>query len=131
MAKYVEEQSNSHNTITNGTEIVGDINSNGDIRLDGSLKGGLYVKGKVVIGQTGVVEGTINCKNSDIFGKVDGKIKVSELLALKSTANVKGDILTGKLSIEPGCKFTGTCAMDGTAEKDKAPKIEEAHIKTA
>jgi cytoskeletal protein CcmA (bactofilin family) len=129
MSKYVEEQPNSHNTITNGTEITGDINSNGDLRLDGLLKGSLFAKGKVVIGQTGTVEGTINCKNSDIFGKVEGKIKVTELLALKSTSNVKGDIVTNKLSIEPGCKFTGTCAMDNPEEK--AAKIDNTPIKTA
>ncbi|MDR0713056.1 MAG: polymer-forming cytoskeletal protein [Bacteroidales bacterium] len=128
MAKYIEEQPNLHNTITNGTEIVGDINSNGDIRLDGSLKGNLTVKGKVVIGPTGTMEGTVVCKNSDIFGKMEGKLKVSELLALKSSANVKGDIVANKLSIEPGCKFTGTCVMDSPAEKQE--KVETP-IKTA
>ena len=112
MAKYVELEQNSHNTITNGTEITGDINSNGDVRLDGFLKGNLKTKGKVVIGSTGKVAGTINCKNSDVFGLVEGKVYVTELLSLKSTAVVKGDIITSKLAIEPGCKFTGTCSMD-------------------
>ncbi|MDR2040441.1 MAG: polymer-forming cytoskeletal protein [Bacteroidales bacterium] len=127
MAKLVEEPV-SHNTITNGTEIIGDINSNGDIRLDGLLKGNLNTKGKVVVGPTGNVIGTINCKNSDIFGKVEGKITVSDLLSLKSTANLKGDIITNKLSIEPGCKFTGTCSMDanantvGTQPKSSSPE---------
>ncbi|MDR1865069.1 MAG: polymer-forming cytoskeletal protein [Bacteroidales bacterium] len=132
MAKYIEEQPNSHNTIIHGTEIVGDINSNGDIRLDGSLKGNLYVRGKVVIGQTGVVDGVINCKNSDIFGKVDGQITVSELLAFKSTANVKGDIITNKLSIEPGCKFSGTCSMDASSANVREKEAEETPgVKTA
>ena len=121
MAKYVELEQNSHNTITNGTEILGDVNSNGDIRLDGSLKGNLKTKGKVVIGSTGKVTGTINCKNSDIFGLVDGKIFVSELLSLKSTAFVKGDIVTSKLAIEPGCKFTGTCSMDANNSDSEQP----------
>lgn len=112
MAKYVETEQNSHNTITNGTEITGDINSTGDIRFDGFLKGNLKTKGKVVIGSTGRITGTITCKNSDIFGLVEGKMFVSELLSLKSTANVKGDIITNKLAIEPGCKFSGTCSMD-------------------
>ncbi len=112
MAKYIEPEQNSHNTITNGTEIIGDINSNGDVRLDGFLKGNLKTKGKVVIGPTGKVTGTINCKNSDVFGLVEGKVFVSELLSLKSTAILKGDIITNKLAIEPGCKFTGTCSMD-------------------
>ncbi len=112
MAKYIEPEQNSHNTITNGTEITGDVNSSGDIRLDGMLKGNLKTKGKVVIGSTGRVTGTIECKNSDIFGYVEGKIYVGELLSLKNTANVKGDIITNKLAIEPGCKFSGTCSMD-------------------
>ena len=102
-----------HNTITNGTEIVGDINSQGDLRLDGFLKGNLNIKGRVVIGKTGKVLGTITCKNAEINGNIEGRILVSELLSLTETANVKGDIVINKLNIQPGCKFTGTCSMDG------------------
>ena len=114
MAKYneSEQQQVLHNTITNGTEIVGDINSQGDLRLDGFLKGNLNIKGRVVIGKTGKLLGTINCKNAEINGTVEGKIYVSELLSLTETANVKGDIVINKLNIQPGCKFTGTCSMD-------------------
>jgi len=108
-----EQQQILHNTITNGTEITGDINSQGDLRLDGFLKGNLNIKGRVVIGKTGKLTGTINCKNAEINGYVEGKIYVSELLSLTETANVKGDIIINKLNIQPGCKFTGTCAMDG------------------
>jgi cytoskeletal protein CcmA (bactofilin family) len=111
MAKYIENEPNSHNTITAGTEITGDINSNGDIRLDGVLSGNINAKGKLVIGESGKVTGIINCKNSDIYGIVEGKLNVSELLALKSTAQIKGDIITSRLAIEPGCNFTGTCKM--------------------
>jgi len=114
MAKIneTEQQPVLHNTITNGTEIVGDINSQGDLRLDGFLKGNLNIKGRVVVGKTGKVLGTINCKNAEINGNVEGKIFVSELLSLTETANVKGDIIINKLNIQPGCKFTGTCSMD-------------------
>ena len=115
MAKYneTEQQQILHNTITNGTEIIGDINSQGDLRLDGFLKGSLNIKGRVVIGKTGKVLGTITCKNAEINGTVEGKILVSELLSLTETANVKGDIIINKLNIQPGCKFTGTCSTDG------------------
>lgn len=115
MPKYIESEQQQilHNTITNGTEIIGDINSQGDLRLDGFLKGNLNIKGRVVIGKTGKVVGTINCKNAEINGNVEGKIYVSELLSLTETANVKGDIFINKLNIQPGCKFTGTCSMDG------------------
>jgi len=121
MPKYIESEQQQilHNTITNGTEIVGDINSQGDLRLDGFLKGNLNIKGRVVIGKTGKVVGTINCKNAEINGSVEGKIYVSELLSLTETANVKGDIFINKLNIQPGCKFTGACSMDvNTAGND-------------
>jgi cytoskeletal protein CcmA (bactofilin family) len=111
MAKYIENEPNSHNTITSGTEIVGDINSNGDIRLDGVLTGNINAKGKLVIGESGTVTGIINCKNSDIYGIVEGEINVTELLSLKANAQVKGNIFTNRLAIEPGCNFSGTCKM--------------------
>jgi len=126
MPKYIEsEQQQVHNTISNGTEIIGDINSQGDLRLDGFLKGNLNIKGKVVIGKTGKLEGTINCKNADISGIVEGKIYAAELLSLTETATVKGDIIINKLNIQPGCKFTGTCSMDissaGSGQTGSAP----------
>jgi len=111
MAKYVEYEEIAVNRIVNGTEIIGDIKTNSDIRIDGKLNGNLHTKGKLVIGETGVVIGEIICKNANIEGKVEGKIIVSELLSLKSTAVFVGDIVTNKLAIEPGAKFTGSCDM--------------------
>jgi len=115
MAKYNESEQVLHNTITNGTEIVGDINSTGDLRLDGYLKGNLNIRGRVVIGKTGKVLGTIKCKNAEINGNVEGEIYVTELLSLTETAIVKGNIFINKLNIQPGCKFTGACSMDAIA----------------
>ena len=116
MAKYIESEPNSHNTINVGTEIIGDINSNGDIRLDGVLTGNVNAKGKLVIGESGKVKGIINCKNSDVYGIVEGKVNVSELLALKATSQITGDIVTSRLAIEPGCRFSGTCKMSDVQE---------------
>ena len=127
MPKYIEpEQQALHNTITNGTEIIGDINSQGDLRLDGFLKGNLNIKGRVVIGKTGKVLGVIHCKNAEINGTVEGKIYVTELLSLTETANVKGDIVINKLNIQPGCKFVGNCSMDIDAVlKEQASKPQQ------
>jgi cytoskeletal protein CcmA (bactofilin family) len=128
MAKYNEPDSTSINLISVGTEIIGDIKSSGDIRIDGSVKGNLNTKGKVVIGLTGKVSGEINCKNSEISGLVEGKLLVGQLLSLKNTSKVIGDIATSKLSIEPGAKFSGNCKMidnDKTDEvfiKEKEPE---------
>lgn len=116
MAKNnIPEAPPSANLIQSGTMITGDIESNGNIRIDGTLNGTVTAGGKVILGSTGIVEGEINCINADIEGHVNGLIRVKELLSLKATAVVTGDIIISKLSIEPGARFTGTCKMDGTA----------------
>jgi len=111
MGKYNETDNATINLISIGTEITGDIKSNGDIRIDGLLTGNLNTKGKVVIGPTGKVKGEVYCKNSEVSGAVDGRICVSQLLTLKTDSKISGDIITFKLSIEPGAKFTGNCKM--------------------
>jgi cytoskeletal protein CcmA (bactofilin family) len=114
MAKSNDNDSNVINLVGSGTEITGDVVCSGDIRIDGTLTGNLQTKGKVVIGETGKANGEVNCKNADISGKVEGKIIVSELLSLKPTALITGDIVSNKLAIEPGAKFTGNCNMTGS-----------------
>ena len=81
------------NLLSNGTVINGEINSTGDLRIDGILNGNITTKGKIVVGDTGSIKGEIQCKSADILGKVEGKIFVTELLSLKSTANVTGCLL--------------------------------------
>jgi len=112
MAKNSNDNDAIFNNLIQGTRITGDIQTDGNIKIDGHLVGTINAKGRVVIGTTGVIEGEISCKNAQISGKIIGKISVSELLTLKSTVNVKGDIITNKLAIEPGAIFTGTCKME-------------------
>ena len=116
-AKGAEGATSSINLIGAGTVIEGDIRSNGDIRIDGTVFGHVISKAKVVIGATGVVEGDVNSQNSDVSGTIKGKTVVSELLFLKSTSKVIGDITTGKLVVEVGATFTGSCNM-GPVIKD-------------
>lgn len=112
MAKNnTSENAPSINFLGNGTSIKGDINSNGDFRIDGHLTGSITAKGKVVVGTSGKVEGDIICQNADISGALNAKIVVHELLTLKASAQINGDIYTNKLAIEPGAKFTGSCNM--------------------
>ncbi|KYP13590.1 MAG: cell shape determination protein CcmA [Flavihumibacter sp. CACIAM 22H1] len=95
----------------NGTTLKGDITSNGDLRIDGKLIGNIHSTAKVVIGANGVVEGDINGVTADIMGKVTGTIKVKELLQLKASGTVNGNIHAGKLQIEPAATFNGACHM--------------------
>ncbi|HRY98875.1 MAG TPA: polymer-forming cytoskeletal protein [Bacteroidales bacterium] len=131
MAKNMTNETPSINLLGPGTTVKGDIQSDGDFRIDGSLTGSIKCTGKVVIGVTGKVEGEIHCGDLDISGKVDGKVSVGELLSLKSTARLKGDVITSKLSIEPGAVFSGKCTMDGQsapvpkAVRDDPPKAEK------
>ncbi len=107
----------SINIIGAGTIIEGEIKSNGDIRIDGTIRGSVTSKAKVVVGTTGTVDGDVHCQNADISGAVKGKLTVMEMLFLKSAARINGDIQTGKLVVEVGASFTGNCSM-GPVIKD-------------
>jgi cytoskeletal protein CcmA (bactofilin family) len=119
------------NMIGAGTTILGDVISKGDIRVDGILRGSVNTEGKVVLGNEGVIEGDVMCKDADISGVVKAKITVSQLLTLKSSAKLNGDIITNKLSIEPGAAFTGSCSMGAVIKDLKDAGKEDKKAKTA
>ena len=119
------------NMIGAGTTILGDVISKGDIRVDGILKGSINTEGKVVLGNEGVIEGDVTCKDADISGIVKAKITVSQLLTLKTSAKLNGDIITNKLSIEPGAAFTGSCSMGAVIKDLKDAGKEDKKAKTA
>ena len=121
----------SVNTIGGGTTITGDVQSKGDIRVDGTLKGSVNTTGKVVLGKEGVVEGDVVCNSADIAGTIKAKITVSQLLLLKATAKLNGDIITNKLSIEPGASFSGSCSMGAVIKDIKHAEKQEKKEKTA
>lgn len=102
------------NRIVEGTSIKGDITSQADLRLDGHLIGNITSRGRLVIGPTGSVTGDIVCNSADIEGSFNGRIEVDELLSIKSNATIKGEVITGKLAVEPGAVFTATCTMKNT-----------------
>lgn len=109
------------NSIMEGTSIEGEVRSDSNVRIDGKVKGTINVRGRLIVGTSGVVEGDVTCQSSDIEGTVNGKITCQDLLSLKATAKLTGDIYTKKLSIEPGAVFGGNCNMGGGVE----PKMPE------
>ncbi len=117
------------NRIVEGTLIKGNILSQADFRLDGDLVGNFQSNGKIVIGPAGSVKGDIVCKNADIEGKFEGKIQVAEILNIKSKASIHGEVVCGKLSVEPGAEFSATCIMK-TNQKIVSPN-EPTEEKTA
>ena len=105
------ESSNALNSLVKGTVVEGTITSENDIRVDGIIKGSLICKAKVIVGPTGFIEGEVKCQNAMIEGKISGKLRVTELLSIKETAEVTGDVTTGKLLVQPGAVFNVTCYM--------------------
>lgn len=113
MSKPVINEVKALNTFAQDTKIIGNIESDGDIRMDGVLEGKLNCKGRVVIGPEAKIKGTIYARNAEILGNVEGEITVIDLLSLKASAVITGDLVMGKFSVEPGARFTGNCKMNG------------------
>lgn len=111
----------SQNRINEGTHISGDITSNGFFRIDGFVEGTVTTPSKVVLGKNGVVKGNLSCENADIAGNFTGNLNVSKLLTLRSSANIKGEVLVGKLSVEPGAIFNATCSMQPAQHSQQKP----------
>jgi cytoskeletal protein CcmA (bactofilin family) len=97
--------------ISAGTTLKGDISSNSDLRIDGTVIGQIKSSAKIIIGSTGVVEGDISGNQADIVGKVTGNIRSKELLQLRGECVVTGNLYAGKLQIEPSATFNGQCHM--------------------
>ncbi len=105
----------SINVIGADTTIEGNVTSKGDVRIDGTLIGTIKTSSKLVLGVSGTIEGDFEAKSADISGKVKGNARVSEILYLKSTSRIFGNIQTDKLVVESGGEFNGSCEMGKTA----------------
>lgn len=115
--KFDENPGTGQNRINDGTAIKGDINSTGFFRIDGVIDGNVKTPSKVVIGKTGVITGTLQCKNADIEGKIKGILNIEGTLTLKSSAHIEGEVVVGKLAVEPGAVFNATCLMKGSKKE--------------
>lgn len=107
---------NNQNRISQGSKITGDIVSEGGFRIDGEVDGNVNTPNKVVIGKSGIVTGSLTCNDADIEGRIVGTLTVSNLLSLKSTAHIEGEVTVGKLSVEPGATFNASCEMKGSVK---------------
>jgi len=115
--KYMVENSSSQNIIAQGTKIVGDFNSEGDFRIDGTIEGNIKTNGKVAVGKAGFIKGTLQGTDAYFDGSFSGKLSLSGTLTLKSSAHIEGEVTVGKLAVEPGATFNVTCAMKGSLKE--------------
>jgi cytoskeletal protein CcmA (bactofilin family) len=130
-AKKNPDQAQASNRILLGTEIIGDIKSNGDFRIDGHVKGTITIEGKLVIGEKGSVDGQVICENATVSGDFKGKMQVKELLALLASSKFQGEMVTSKLSVEPGAEFTGSCSMGAVVRDLASDSKDNSSEKTA
>ncbi len=106
-----QDASNSSNIIGKGTLVEGNIETFGNIRIEGKVNGSIKSKSKIVLGQSSFVEGNIAAQNAEISGEVKGVVEISEQLILRPSASIDGDIIANKLIVEAGASFNGGCKM--------------------
>ncbi|RZS99261.1 bactofilin family protein [Aquimarina brevivitae] len=126
--------SRNQNRISEGTKIVGDIVSEGGFRVEGTVEGTFKTTGKVVVGSTGFIQGSLECSDADFEGKFSGTLVVSGTLSLKPTAHIEGEVSAGKLAVEPGATFNASCQMKGsikTISKQDGQKQPQGQGKSA
>ena len=132
--KNMSTSSNQQNMITQGTSFVGDLISEAGFRIEGNVSGTIKTSGKVVVGKTGVINGTLEGVNADFEGGFSGKLKLSGTLTLKASAYVEGEVEVVKLAVEPGATFNASCSMKGGVKelnKGEQQKITSKAEKTA
>lgn len=115
------EPSASQNRINEGTHLKGDINSTGFFRIDGKVEGSISNPSKIVLGKSGSIVGKLTCENADIEGRFEGILDVSGTLTLKASAHIEGEVVVGKLAVEPGATFNASCAMKGSSKAKQQP----------
>jgi cytoskeletal protein CcmA (bactofilin family) len=115
--KFQKNKIMERNVIAKNTTIVGDIKSDGDFRIDGTLEGTLTTNGRVIIGLDGFITGKVEATNADIEGKFSGELLLSNTLTIKASASISGNVVIGKLSVEPGAAFNAACEMKGAIKE--------------
>lgn len=97
--------------ISAGTVLQGDLKSEADLRIDGTIHGNVTSGAKIIVGPEGFVEGKVQGAQADIAGKVMGNIDVKDLASLRAKSDVKGNITALSLQIEAGAVFNGQSIM--------------------
>lgn len=123
--KSTTSSTTQQNRIVQGTKIIGTVVSDGGFRIDGEIEGDVKTEGKVVVGPTGKIKGTLTCENADIEGAFNGKLVVKETLSLRSTATIEGEVFINKLAVEPGATFNATCTMGSGVKTLNTNSVEE------
>lgn len=94
-----------------GTTIEGKFSSTENVRMDGKVKGEVKCSLRLVMGETGRIEGTIHTKDAIIMGTIEGELVAEGLLHLKSTAVIRGTITAKNMTVDEGARYIGECKI--------------------
>jgi cytoskeletal protein CcmA (bactofilin family) len=125
-----KQYANSATLISSGTVLRGDVKSENDLRIDGTIHGNITSSAKIIIGPTGFVEGQVHGNNADVSGRVEGNIAVKDLLQLRGESNVKGNIQAARLQVDPTAVFNGQCQMGVPAANNVVSMKETADVQS-
>ena len=125
------DTSSQQNVIAQGTKIVGDIESKVPFIIDCTIQGNIKTDGKVVVGKSGNIKGTLQAINVDIEGQFSGKLILKGTLSLKSSARIEGEVQVNKLAVEPGASFNATCSMGAVKALNNGEKTNKEAERSA
>jgi cytoskeletal protein CcmA (bactofilin family) len=123
--REVEELSNSSNIIGKGTILEGNVETYGNVRVEGKVIGNIKTKSKAAFGHSSNVEGNVLAQNAEVAGHISGTVEITEQLVLKPTAVIDGDIVAAKLIVESGASFNGSCKMGVKTKEIQIGSTEE------
>lgn len=113
------------NVIGKGTVIEGNITADGDLRIEGTVRGDVTTKTALLMAHGSMIEGNLVAQHAEIAGEVHGTVQATGLLVIKSTGTIDGDVITTNLNVEAGSAFTGRFQV-GPAKSNKS--LEAASV---
>lgn len=105
-----------------GSSLEGSLEVEGDLRVDGTLKGKVKASDILTVGSSGKVEAEVAVKSLILGGKLVGHIFASDKVELQAKSVLVGDITTKSLTIEAGAVFHGNCKMSAGEATKSAPE---------
>ena len=119
MSDAIEGGGTAETIVGHSVKIEGDLISDGDIKVDGSVSGKIKTAKSLFVGPTAKIEADVEAGSVTVAGVVHGNIKVKGLLVILQTGKILGDIECGQLAIEEGAFFAGHCKMEEGKETKK------------
>ena len=114
-AKSVPQAEAALSIIAFGMKVLGDIETSGVIKIEGTIEGTLRGARQVLVGRQGEVKGDVHAREVVVGGKIDGTITASERVEIQATSSVNGDIFTKSIIVLEGGRINGAVRMDESA----------------